>query len=101
MIISIWEMKNMNLIKFFNKRVASKTLQQQADILQKLLPAAAQDKEILLVEEPRISLRQGRIWREGSPRALTPAQLLRIAPAGPIIETVLEGVFDNCDTSRT
>lgn len=90
----------MNLIKFFNKRVARKTLQQQADILQKLL-SAAQDREILLVKEPRISLREGRIWREGSPTALTPAQLFKIAPAGPIIKAVLDGVFDNCDSSRT
>jgi hypothetical protein len=33
----------LNLLKFFNKKVAGKTIQQQADILQKLLPAA-QDK---------------------------------------------------------
>jgi hypothetical protein len=89
----------LNLLKFFNKRVAGKTLQQQADILQKLLPAA-QDKEILLVKVPRISLREGRIWREGSPRALTPAQLCKIAPAGPVIEALLESVFTDCESCR-
>ncbi len=75
----------MNFIKFFNRRVANKTLREQADILGKLLPAA-QDKEILLVNEPRLSLRAGRIWREDSPRALTPEQACKIAPAGDLIE---------------
>lgn len=89
----------MNLPKFFNRKMANKTLRQQADILGKLLPAAAQDKEILLVNEPRMSLRAGRIWKEGSCRALTPEQACRIAPAGDLIETVLESVF-NADSNR-
>lgn len=88
----------MNLIKFFGKKVSGKTMQQQADILQKLLPAAAQE-EILLVNEPRMSLRAGRIWREGSPRALTPEQACKIAPAGDLIESLLESVF-NADGCR-
>jgi len=87
----------MNFVRFYKKKVADKTLREQADILQKLLPAA--QEEILLVNEPRLSLRAGRIWRDGSPRALTPEQACRIAPAGDLIETVLESVF-NADSCR-
>jgi hypothetical protein len=88
----------MNTIKFFNRMVAKKTLREQADILQKLLPAAALE-EILLVNEPRMCLRAGRIWKEGSPRALTPEQACKIAPAGDLIESLLESVF-NADGYR-